>query len=116
MIQVMPSSKNKLNDSSDTIDIKNEIEKAAIMTIETNYIYPEKKVEKIFLMVIEHHEILAFLFKLFTVSNKSKILFYKSIKSALLATATGIRMNMNKEEIILLGRAALLYSKDRVNY
>ncbi|KEF38410.1 HD-GYP domain-containing protein [Schinkia azotoformans MEV2011] len=104
--------KNKLAflDSTDHLEmIKKEIEKMGKLMIETNFVRHSIKVEKIFMKAIQQEQIIELLLKLRVISNNGRENLHRYIKTSLLATATGINLNLDDDNLLLLARASLVY-------
>lgn len=106
---IYPISKVNIGISKEIVDIKDEVERVAKMTIDTNLISHPKKVEQIFRCAIEQPDILEFLLKIRSAGNVGELRFYKYIKNSIFATVIGINLNMEKDELIQLVRAYLIY-------
>ncbi|EKN64623.1 hypothetical protein M670_03820 [Schinkia azotoformans MEV2011] len=116
MMKVLPTREGRIDYSKDMITIKKEVERAAIMTIETNLVPYPKKVKQIFLKAIEQKQILEFLLKLLITNDNGRIHFYRYIKTSIYAIGIGINLNMNTEELILLAKATLTFEKNKNAY
>ncbi|WP_017754120.1 GGDEF domain-containing protein [Calidifontibacillus oryziterrae] len=106
---IHPISKINIGISKEIVDIKDEVEKVAKMTIDTNHIPHPQKVEQIFRCAIEQPDILEFLLKMRSASDVGRLRFYRYIKNSIFATVIGINLNMENDELILLARAYLIY-------